>query len=156
MWCKFTIKTCYVNSRLLCQFSTEHTKAVNSIFIDLRELSLLCALLQTSTRKSFSVTALFDTEVDITHFQHGGLLRYVARTLLWETSFLAQFHICSAWPRFTSLIGSLVSLQHGHSKDVIAQWSNINCWCLCLRAAWVSWNVGPVLEPPLYFNKMLQ
>ncbi|XP_075993886.1 iron-responsive element-binding protein 2 [Genypterus blacodes] len=32
--------------------------------------------------KSFFVTALFDTEMDVTLFQHGGLLRYVARTLL--------------------------------------------------------------------------
>uniref|UniRef100_A0A8C2Z4N3 aconitate hydratase n=1 Tax=Cyclopterus lumpus TaxID=8103 RepID=A0A8C2Z4N3_CYCLU len=37
---------------------------------------------QTSQGKSFSVTALFDTEMDVTYFRHGGLLRYVARTLL--------------------------------------------------------------------------
>uniref|UniRef100_A0A8C2XJC8 Iron responsive element binding protein 2 n=1 Tax=Cyclopterus lumpus TaxID=8103 RepID=A0A8C2XJC8_CYCLU len=38
--------------------------------------------LTTSQGKSFSVTALFDTEMDVTYFRHGGLLRYVARTLL--------------------------------------------------------------------------
>uniref|UniRef100_A0A8C2XK78 aconitate hydratase n=1 Tax=Cyclopterus lumpus TaxID=8103 RepID=A0A8C2XK78_CYCLU len=32
---------------------------------------------QTSQGKSFSVTALFDTEMDVTYFRHGGLLRYV-------------------------------------------------------------------------------
>ncbi|XP_062277410.1 iron-responsive element-binding protein 2 [Scomber scombrus] len=37
---------------------------------------------KTSQGKSFSVTALFDTEMDVTFFQNGGLLRYVARTLL--------------------------------------------------------------------------
>ncbi|XP_056273121.1 iron-responsive element-binding protein 2 [Pseudoliparis swirei] len=37
---------------------------------------------ETSQGKSFSVTALFDTEMDVTYFRHGGLLRYVARTLL--------------------------------------------------------------------------
>ncbi|XP_022060576.2 iron-responsive element-binding protein 2 [Acanthochromis polyacanthus] len=37
---------------------------------------------KTSQGKSFDVTALFDTEMDILFFQHGGLLRYVARTLL--------------------------------------------------------------------------
>lgn len=37
---------------------------------------------KTSQGKSFSVTALFDTELDVIFFQHGGLLRYVARTLL--------------------------------------------------------------------------
>uniref|UniRef100_A0A665URM0 Iron-responsive element-binding protein 2 n=1 Tax=Echeneis naucrates TaxID=173247 RepID=A0A665URM0_ECHNA len=36
----------------------------------------------TSQGKSFIVTALFDTEMDIILFQHGGLLRYVARTFL--------------------------------------------------------------------------
>lgn len=37
---------------------------------------------KTSQGKSFSVTALFDTEMDVIFFRHGGLLRYVARTLL--------------------------------------------------------------------------
>lgn len=37
---------------------------------------------KTSQGKSFDVTALFDTEMDVLFFQHGGLLRYVARTLL--------------------------------------------------------------------------
>ncbi|XP_034444854.1 iron-responsive element-binding protein 2 isoform X1 [Hippoglossus hippoglossus] len=37
---------------------------------------------RTSQGTSFSVTALFDTEMDVIFFQHGGLLRYVARTLL--------------------------------------------------------------------------
>ncbi|KAG8012308.1 Iron-responsive element-binding protein 2, partial [Nibea albiflora] len=37
---------------------------------------------KTSQGKSFSVTALFDTELDVIFFQHGGHLRYVARTLL--------------------------------------------------------------------------
>uniref|UniRef100_A0A672IL53 aconitate hydratase n=1 Tax=Salarias fasciatus TaxID=181472 RepID=A0A672IL53_SALFA len=37
---------------------------------------------KTSQGKSFTVTALFDTETDVIFFQHGGLLRYVARTLL--------------------------------------------------------------------------
>uniref|UniRef100_A0A8D3EB90 Iron-responsive element-binding protein 2 n=1 Tax=Scophthalmus maximus TaxID=52904 RepID=A0A8D3EB90_SCOMX len=37
---------------------------------------------KTSQGKSFLVTALFDTETDVIFFQHGGLLRYVARTLL--------------------------------------------------------------------------
>uniref|UniRef100_A0A7N9ASI1 aconitate hydratase n=1 Tax=Mastacembelus armatus TaxID=205130 RepID=A0A7N9ASI1_9TELE len=36
----------------------------------------------TSQGKSFVVTALFDTELDVNFFRHGGLLRYVARTLL--------------------------------------------------------------------------
>uniref|UniRef100_A0A8C4IPK6 Iron-responsive element-binding protein 2 n=1 Tax=Dicentrarchus labrax TaxID=13489 RepID=A0A8C4IPK6_DICLA len=35
-----------------------------------------------SEGKSFFVTALFDTEMDIIFFRHGGHLRYVARTLL--------------------------------------------------------------------------
>lgn len=39
-------------------------------------------LVQTSTGKSFNVTALLDSDVDLVHFQHGGLLRYVARTFL--------------------------------------------------------------------------
>uniref|UniRef100_A0A7N6ANA4 Iron-responsive element-binding protein 2 n=1 Tax=Anabas testudineus TaxID=64144 RepID=A0A7N6ANA4_ANATE len=38
--------------------------------------------LTTSQGKSFIVTALFDTEMDVTFFQHGGLLRFVARTFL--------------------------------------------------------------------------
>uniref|UniRef100_A0A4W6CJL8 Iron-responsive element-binding protein 2 n=1 Tax=Lates calcarifer TaxID=8187 RepID=A0A4W6CJL8_LATCA len=37
---------------------------------------------KTSQGKSFLVTALFDTDMDVIFFQHGGLLRYVARTLL--------------------------------------------------------------------------
>ncbi|XP_039882254.1 iron-responsive element-binding protein 2 [Simochromis diagramma] len=37
---------------------------------------------KTSQGKSFSVTALFDSDTDVILFQHGGLLRYVARTLL--------------------------------------------------------------------------
>ncbi|XP_042352715.1 iron-responsive element-binding protein 2 [Plectropomus leopardus] len=37
---------------------------------------------KTSHGKSFLVIALFDTEMDIIFFRHGGLLRYVARTLL--------------------------------------------------------------------------
>uniref|UniRef100_A0A8C5N0Z1 aconitate hydratase n=1 Tax=Gouania willdenowi TaxID=441366 RepID=A0A8C5N0Z1_GOUWI len=37
---------------------------------------------KTSTEKSFTVTALFDSQTDVICFQHGGLLRYVARTLL--------------------------------------------------------------------------
>ncbi|XP_035520572.1 iron-responsive element-binding protein 2 [Morone saxatilis] len=37
---------------------------------------------KTSEGKSFFVTALFDTEMDIIFFRHGGHLRYVARTLL--------------------------------------------------------------------------
>ncbi|XP_030587401.1 iron-responsive element-binding protein 2 [Archocentrus centrarchus] len=37
---------------------------------------------KTSQGKSFCVTALFDTDMDVILFQHGGLLRYVARTLL--------------------------------------------------------------------------
>ncbi|KAM8891951.1 iron-responsive element-binding protein 2 [Spinachia spinachia] len=37
---------------------------------------------QTDQGKSFSVTALLDTEMDVTLFRHGGQLRYVARTLL--------------------------------------------------------------------------
>uniref|UniRef100_A0A8C9ZTG1 Iron-responsive element-binding protein 2 n=1 Tax=Sander lucioperca TaxID=283035 RepID=A0A8C9ZTG1_SANLU len=37
---------------------------------------------KTSQEKSFFVTALFDTEKDVIFFRHGGLLRYVARTLL--------------------------------------------------------------------------
>uniref|UniRef100_A0AAQ5ZKC5 Cytoplasmic aconitate hydratase n=1 Tax=Amphiprion ocellaris TaxID=80972 RepID=A0AAQ5ZKC5_AMPOC len=42
----------------------------------------LRVLLQTSQGKSFDVISLFDTEMDVLFFQHGGLLRYVARTLL--------------------------------------------------------------------------
>uniref|UniRef100_G3NWN3 aconitate hydratase n=1 Tax=Gasterosteus aculeatus aculeatus TaxID=481459 RepID=G3NWN3_GASAC len=37
---------------------------------------------ETSQGKSFCVTALLDTEMDVTLFRHGGHLRYVARTLL--------------------------------------------------------------------------
>ncbi|KAK1887755.1 Iron-responsive element-binding protein 2 [Dissostichus eleginoides] len=37
---------------------------------------------KTSQGKSFLVTALFDTEMDVIFFQHGGHLRYVARTFL--------------------------------------------------------------------------
>ncbi|PWA24529.1 hypothetical protein CCH79_00011756, partial [Gambusia affinis] len=37
---------------------------------------------RTSKGTSFSVTALFDSEVDVNVFQHGGLLRYVARTVV--------------------------------------------------------------------------
>ncbi|KAM9352506.1 iron-responsive element-binding protein 2 [Symphorus nematophorus] len=37
---------------------------------------------KTSQGKSFIVTALFDTEMDIIFFRHGGHLRYVARTFL--------------------------------------------------------------------------
>lgn len=37
---------------------------------------------ETSQGKSFHVTALFDSDMDVIFFQHGGLLRYVARTLL--------------------------------------------------------------------------
>ncbi|XP_005931759.1 iron-responsive element-binding protein 2 [Haplochromis burtoni] len=37
---------------------------------------------KTSQGKSFSVTGLFDSDTDVILFQHGGLLRYVARTLL--------------------------------------------------------------------------
>ncbi|KAJ4937947.1 hypothetical protein JOQ06_002575 [Pogonophryne albipinna] len=37
---------------------------------------------KTSQGKSFLVTALFDTEMDVLFFQHGGHLRYVARTFL--------------------------------------------------------------------------
>uniref|UniRef100_A0A3P8SLD9 Iron-responsive element-binding protein 2 n=1 Tax=Amphiprion percula TaxID=161767 RepID=A0A3P8SLD9_AMPPE len=37
---------------------------------------------KTSHGKSFDVISLFDTEMDVLFFQHGGLLRYVARTLL--------------------------------------------------------------------------
>uniref|UniRef100_M3ZJ09 Iron-responsive element-binding protein 2 n=1 Tax=Xiphophorus maculatus TaxID=8083 RepID=M3ZJ09_XIPMA len=37
---------------------------------------------RTSKGTSFSVTALFDSEVDVIFFQHGGLLRYVARTVV--------------------------------------------------------------------------
>uniref|UniRef100_A0A8C4INJ7 aconitate hydratase n=1 Tax=Dicentrarchus labrax TaxID=13489 RepID=A0A8C4INJ7_DICLA len=44
--------------------------------------SFFCAVLQISEGKSFFVTALFDTEMDIIFFRHGGHLRYVARTLL--------------------------------------------------------------------------
>lgn len=36
---------------------------------------------QTSKGTSFCVTALFDSEVDVIFFKHGGLLRYVARTV---------------------------------------------------------------------------
>ncbi|KAM3609020.1 uncharacterized protein V6R79_008569 [Siganus canaliculatus] len=37
---------------------------------------------KTSQGKTFNVTALFDTETEIMFFQHGGHLRYVARTFL--------------------------------------------------------------------------
>uniref|UniRef100_A0A3P9PBC3 Iron-responsive element-binding protein 2 n=1 Tax=Poecilia reticulata TaxID=8081 RepID=A0A3P9PBC3_POERE len=37
---------------------------------------------RTSKGTSFSVRALFDSEVDVIFFQHGGLLRYVARTVV--------------------------------------------------------------------------
>lgn len=38
--------------------------------------------LQTSEGKSFLVTAMFDSEIDVIIFRHGGHLRYVARTFL--------------------------------------------------------------------------
>ncbi|XP_056137200.1 iron-responsive element-binding protein 2 [Lampris incognitus] len=37
---------------------------------------------KTSQGKSFSVTALFESEMDVTFYRHGGLLRYVARMTL--------------------------------------------------------------------------
>uniref|UniRef100_A0A3P8Z9L1 Iron-responsive element-binding protein 2 n=1 Tax=Esox lucius TaxID=8010 RepID=A0A3P8Z9L1_ESOLU len=37
---------------------------------------------KTSSRKTFSVTTLFDNEMDLAFYRHGGLLQYVARTLL--------------------------------------------------------------------------
>uniref|UniRef100_A0A672Q8D2 Iron-responsive element-binding protein 2 n=1 Tax=Sinocyclocheilus grahami TaxID=75366 RepID=A0A672Q8D2_SINGR len=37
---------------------------------------------QTSTGKSFSVTALFENDMDVAFFRHGGILKYVARSLL--------------------------------------------------------------------------
>lgn len=45
-------------------------------------VKVVLSFLQTSHGKSFSVTALFDTEVDIIIFRQGGLLKYVARTFL--------------------------------------------------------------------------
>ncbi|CAB1323616.1 unnamed protein product [Coregonus sp. 'balchen'] len=37
---------------------------------------------KTSSGKTFSVTTLFDSEMDVAFYRHGGLLRYVARTML--------------------------------------------------------------------------
>uniref|UniRef100_A0A8C7L219 Iron-responsive element-binding protein 2 n=1 Tax=Oncorhynchus kisutch TaxID=8019 RepID=A0A8C7L219_ONCKI len=37
---------------------------------------------KTSSGKTFSVTTLFDNEMDVAFYRHGGLLRYVARTML--------------------------------------------------------------------------
>uniref|UniRef100_A0A671KQM8 Iron-responsive element-binding protein 2-like n=1 Tax=Sinocyclocheilus anshuiensis TaxID=1608454 RepID=A0A671KQM8_9TELE len=37
---------------------------------------------KTSTGKSFSVTALFENDMDVAFFRHGGILKYVARSLL--------------------------------------------------------------------------
>ncbi|XP_065147516.1 iron-responsive element-binding protein 2 [Paramisgurnus dabryanus] len=37
---------------------------------------------QTSTGKSFSVVSLFENEMDVEFFRHGGILKYVARSLL--------------------------------------------------------------------------
>ncbi|KAG7270349.1 hypothetical protein CRUP_034459 [Coryphaenoides rupestris] len=37
---------------------------------------------QISGGKSFDVTALLDSEIDLIYYRHGGLLRYVARTLI--------------------------------------------------------------------------
>lgn len=42
----------------------------------------VCVFLQTSDGKSFAVTAMFDSEIDVIIFRHGGHLRYVARTFL--------------------------------------------------------------------------
>uniref|UniRef100_A0A4W5Q2N3 Iron responsive element binding protein 2 n=1 Tax=Hucho hucho TaxID=62062 RepID=A0A4W5Q2N3_9TELE len=39
-------------------------------------------ILTTSSGKTFSVTTLFDSEMDVAFYRHGGLLRYVARTML--------------------------------------------------------------------------
>uniref|UniRef100_A0A8C8FC86 Iron-responsive element-binding protein 2 n=1 Tax=Oncorhynchus tshawytscha TaxID=74940 RepID=A0A8C8FC86_ONCTS len=39
-------------------------------------------MLTTSSGKTFSVTTLFDNEMDVAFYRHGGLLRYVARTML--------------------------------------------------------------------------
>ncbi|KAK3558712.1 hypothetical protein QTP86_027594 [Hemibagrus guttatus] len=36
----------------------------------------------TSTGKSFSVVALFENEMDVTFYRHGGILKYVARSML--------------------------------------------------------------------------
>lgn len=59
---------------------------------------------QTNQGKSFIVTALFDTEMDIIFFQNGGLFRYVARTFLWSSLSLVlspprarQAFITSSW-----------------------------------------------------------
>uniref|UniRef100_A0A9J7YXI8 Iron-responsive element-binding protein 2 n=1 Tax=Cyprinus carpio carpio TaxID=630221 RepID=A0A9J7YXI8_CYPCA len=39
-------------------------------------------VVQTSTGKSFSVMALFENDMDVAFFRHGGILKYVARSLL--------------------------------------------------------------------------
>uniref|UniRef100_A0A673J584 Iron-responsive element-binding protein 2-like n=1 Tax=Sinocyclocheilus rhinocerous TaxID=307959 RepID=A0A673J584_9TELE len=39
-------------------------------------------IVQTSTGKSFSVMALFENDMDVAFFRHGGILKYVARSLL--------------------------------------------------------------------------
>lgn len=39
---------------------------------------------QTNDGKKFDVIVRFDTEVDLTYFQHGGILNYMIRSLIWE------------------------------------------------------------------------
>lgn len=50
---------------------------------DLAAVSDLPAcVFQTSTGKSFSVVALFESEMDVAFYRHGGVLRYVASGML--------------------------------------------------------------------------
>uniref|UniRef100_A0A3Q1ATG6 aconitate hydratase n=1 Tax=Amphiprion ocellaris TaxID=80972 RepID=A0A3Q1ATG6_AMPOC len=50
--------------------------------LTVKHLDVIYPKSTTSQGKSFDVISLFDTEMDVLFFQHGGLLRYVARTLL--------------------------------------------------------------------------
>uniref|UniRef100_A0A8C1ZYE1 Iron-responsive element binding protein 2 n=1 Tax=Cyprinus carpio TaxID=7962 RepID=A0A8C1ZYE1_CYPCA len=47
-----------------------------------QQLTVQVERLRTSTGKSFSVTALFENDMDVAFFRHGGILKYVARSLL--------------------------------------------------------------------------
>lgn len=92
-------------------------------------------VLQTSQGKSFIVTALFDTEMDVIFYRHGGLLRYVARTFLWN-----RLHPglkpteCAQVSWTAAFIILLVCLQHEWKP---AHWSYINA-DLSVRAGWTS------------------
>ena len=49
-----------------------------------RELTPGCmATVSTDTGKSIQVRVRFDTDVELTYFNHGGILNYMIRSMLW-------------------------------------------------------------------------